>query len=98
MGDERLNMSGSSNGFPLVSRPDFGLYTSSSSHSEGGGLGSVGLSALAAHSQFGTFSGRSNVLFCLSVEERRRIYCQSVMDYFGVFQDYTVYLAKCHIL
>ncbi|KAF1382497.1 hypothetical protein PFLUV_G00144400 [Perca fluviatilis] len=54
-GDERLNMSGSSNGFPLVSRPAFGLYTSSSGRSEFGGLGSLGLSALAAHSQFGTF-------------------------------------------
>ncbi|XP_078117921.1 bromodomain adjacent to zinc finger domain protein 2B-like isoform X2 [Sander vitreus] len=54
-GDERLNMSGSSNGFPLVSHPAFGLYTSSSGHSEFGGLGSLGLSALAAHSQFGTF-------------------------------------------
>lgn len=48
-------MSGSSNGFPLVSRPAFGLYTSSSGRSEFGGLGSLGLSALAAHSQFGTF-------------------------------------------
>ncbi|KAM9347625.1 bromodomain adjacent to zinc finger domain protein 2B [Symphorus nematophorus] len=54
-GDERLNMSGSSNGFPLVSHPAFGLYTSSSGRSEFGGLGSLGLSALAAHSQFGTF-------------------------------------------
>ncbi|XP_032385707.1 bromodomain adjacent to zinc finger domain protein 2B isoform X2 [Etheostoma spectabile] len=51
-GDERLNMSGSSNGFPLVTRPAFGLYTSSSGRSEFGGLGSLGLSALAAHSQF----------------------------------------------
>ncbi|XP_070770351.1 bromodomain adjacent to zinc finger domain protein 2B [Enoplosus armatus] len=54
-GDGRLNMSGSSNGFPLVSHPAFGLYTSSSGRSEFGGLGSLGLSALAAHSQFGTF-------------------------------------------
>ncbi|KAL6100758.1 baz2b [Pungitius sinensis] len=54
-GDERLNISGSSNGFPLVSHPAFGLYTSSSGRSEFGGLGSLGLSALAAHSQFGTF-------------------------------------------
>ncbi|XP_044073969.1 bromodomain adjacent to zinc finger domain protein 2B-like isoform X3 [Siniperca chuatsi] len=54
-GDESLNMSGSSNGFPLVSHPAFGLYTSNSSRSEFGGLGSLGLSALAAHSQFGTF-------------------------------------------
>ncbi|XP_041806612.1 bromodomain adjacent to zinc finger domain protein 2B isoform X3 [Chelmon rostratus] len=54
-GDERLNMSGSSNGFPLISRPAFGLYSSSSGRSEFGGLGSLGLSALAAHSQFGTF-------------------------------------------
>ncbi|XP_053184463.1 bromodomain adjacent to zinc finger domain protein 2B-like [Scomber japonicus] len=54
-GDERLNMSGSSNAFPLISRPAFGLYTSSSGRSEFGGLGSLGLSALAAHPQFGTF-------------------------------------------
>ncbi|XP_031714189.1 bromodomain adjacent to zinc finger domain protein 2B-like isoform X2 [Anarrhichthys ocellatus] len=54
-GDERSNISGSSNGFPLVSHPAFGLYTSSSGRSEFGGLGSLGLSALAAHSQFGTF-------------------------------------------
>nr|XP_040058495.1 bromodomain adjacent to zinc finger domain protein 2B isoform X2 [Gasterosteus aculeatus aculeatus] len=54
-GDERLNVSGSSNGFPVVSHPAFGLYTSSSGRSEFGGLGSLGLSALAAHSQFGTF-------------------------------------------
>ncbi|XP_038576345.1 bromodomain adjacent to zinc finger domain protein 2B-like isoform X2 [Micropterus salmoides] len=54
-GDERLNMSGSSNGFPLVSHPAFGFYTSSSGRSEFGGLGSLGLSALAAHSQLGTF-------------------------------------------
>ncbi|XP_034742358.1 bromodomain adjacent to zinc finger domain protein 2B isoform X3 [Etheostoma cragini] len=54
-GDERLNMSGSSNGFPLVTQPAFGLYTLSSGRSEFGGLGSLGLSALAAHSQFGTF-------------------------------------------
>uniref|UniRef100_A0A8C4EDA8 Bromodomain adjacent to zinc finger domain 2B n=1 Tax=Dicentrarchus labrax TaxID=13489 RepID=A0A8C4EDA8_DICLA len=55
-GDERLSMSG--NGFPLVSHPAFGLYTSSSGRSEFGGLGSLGLSALAAHSQFGAFPGR----------------------------------------
>ncbi|XP_044221779.1 bromodomain adjacent to zinc finger domain protein 2B isoform X1 [Thunnus albacares] len=54
-GDERLNISGSSNAFPLISRPAFGLYTSSSGRSEFGGLGSLGLSALAAHPQFGTF-------------------------------------------
>ncbi|KAM8856300.1 bromodomain adjacent to zinc finger domain protein 2B-like isoform 2-T4 [Spinachia spinachia] len=54
-GDERLNISGSSNGFPLVGHPAFGLFTSSSGRSEFGGLGSLGLSALAAHSQFGTF-------------------------------------------
>uniref|UniRef100_A0A3P8TR78 Bromodomain adjacent to zinc finger domain 2B n=1 Tax=Amphiprion percula TaxID=161767 RepID=A0A3P8TR78_AMPPE len=54
-GDERSNMSGSSNGLNLVSRPAFGLYTSQSGRSEFGGLGSLGLSALAAHSQFGTF-------------------------------------------
>uniref|UniRef100_A0A3Q1GTP3 Bromodomain adjacent to zinc finger domain 2B n=1 Tax=Acanthochromis polyacanthus TaxID=80966 RepID=A0A3Q1GTP3_9TELE len=54
-GDECSNMSGSSNGLNLVSRPAFGLYTSHSGRSEFGGLGSLGLSALAAHSQFGTF-------------------------------------------
>uniref|UniRef100_A0A671YUK9 Bromodomain adjacent to zinc finger domain 2B n=1 Tax=Sparus aurata TaxID=8175 RepID=A0A671YUK9_SPAAU len=54
-GDERLIMSGSPNGFPSVSRPAFGLYTSSSGRPEFGGLGSLGLSALAAHSQFGAF-------------------------------------------
>lgn len=58
MGDERLNMSGSSTGFPLVSRPDFGVYTLSSSRSECGGLGSHSLPVLAARSQFGTLSGR----------------------------------------
>lgn len=47
----------SSAGFPLVSRPDFGAYALSSSRSECGGLGSHGLSVLAAHSQFGTLSG-----------------------------------------
>uniref|UniRef100_A0A7N8WQ03 Bromodomain adjacent to zinc finger domain 2B n=1 Tax=Mastacembelus armatus TaxID=205130 RepID=A0A7N8WQ03_9TELE len=55
MGDERLNMSGNSSGFALVSHPAFGIYTSSSGCSEFGGLGSLGLSALAPHSQFGTF-------------------------------------------
>uniref|UniRef100_UPI0037E82B33 bromodomain adjacent to zinc finger domain protein 2B n=1 Tax=Semicossyphus pulcher TaxID=241346 RepID=UPI0037E82B33 len=47
-GEERLNIPG----VPLVSHPAFGLYTSG--RSEFGGLGSLGLSALAAHSQFGT--------------------------------------------
>ncbi|XP_040003786.1 bromodomain adjacent to zinc finger domain protein 2B-like isoform X3 [Xiphias gladius] len=54
-GDESLNTSGSSHSFPLVSHPAFGLYTSRSGRSEFGGLGSLGLSALAAHSQFGAF-------------------------------------------
>ncbi|XP_071328889.1 bromodomain adjacent to zinc finger domain protein 2B-like isoform X2 [Trachinotus anak] len=54
-GDERLNTSGSSNGFPLLSHPAFGIYTSTSGRSEFGGLGSLGLSALAAHPQFGTY-------------------------------------------
>uniref|UniRef100_A0A7N8Y315 Bromodomain adjacent to zinc finger domain 2B n=1 Tax=Mastacembelus armatus TaxID=205130 RepID=A0A7N8Y315_9TELE len=58
MGDERLNMSGNSSGFALVSHPAFGIYTSSSGCSEFGGLGSLGLSALAPHSQFGTFPGK----------------------------------------
>ncbi|XP_072253218.1 bromodomain adjacent to zinc finger domain protein 2B isoform X3 [Leuresthes tenuis] len=44
MADERSNMCLS---------PAFGLYTSHSGHSEFGGLGSLGLSTLAAHSQFG---------------------------------------------
>lgn len=56
--DERLNTSGSSNSFPLNSHPDLGLYTSSSRHSEYGGLGSLGVSSLAAHSYFGTFPGK----------------------------------------
>ncbi|XP_056289566.1 bromodomain adjacent to zinc finger domain protein 2B isoform X2 [Pseudoliparis swirei] len=54
-GNERSNISGSYNGFPLVSHPAFGLYTSGSGRSEFGGLGRLGLSALTAHSQFGTF-------------------------------------------
>ncbi|XP_070694020.1 bromodomain adjacent to zinc finger domain protein 2B-like [Pempheris klunzingeri] len=53
-GEEWLSVSGSTNGFPLVSRPAFGLYTSAG-RSEFGGLGSLGLSALAAHSHFGAF-------------------------------------------
>lgn len=57
-GDESLNTSGSSHSFPLVSHPAFGLYTSRSGRSEFGGLGSLGLSALAAHSQFGAFPGK----------------------------------------
>ncbi|XP_047457043.1 bromodomain adjacent to zinc finger domain protein 2B isoform X3 [Mugil cephalus] len=44
-----------SNGFNSISHPAFGLYASSSGRSEFGGLGSLGLSALAAQSQFGTF-------------------------------------------
>uniref|UniRef100_A0A3B4YE24 Bromodomain adjacent to zinc finger domain 2B n=1 Tax=Seriola lalandi dorsalis TaxID=1841481 RepID=A0A3B4YE24_SERLL len=54
-GNECLNTSGSSSGFPLLSHPAFGVYTSTSGRSEFGGLGSLGLSALAAHPQFGTF-------------------------------------------
>ncbi|XP_041662878.1 bromodomain adjacent to zinc finger domain protein 2B isoform X2 [Cheilinus undulatus] len=53
-GDEHLNLPLSSNGSPLISHPAFGLFTSSSGRSDFGGLGSLGLSALAAHSQFGT--------------------------------------------
>lgn len=55
---EPSNMSGSSNSFPLISHPGLGLYTSSSGRSEFGGLGTLGVSSLAAHSQFGAFSGR----------------------------------------
>ncbi|XP_030614359.1 bromodomain adjacent to zinc finger domain protein 2B isoform X2 [Archocentrus centrarchus] len=54
MGDECSNISGSPNGFNLANCP-VGLYTSSSGCSEFGGLGSLGLSALAAPSQFGSF-------------------------------------------
>lgn len=56
--DETLNTSGSTSSFPLVSHPAFGLYTSPSRHCEFGGFGSLGLSSLAAHSQFGTFPGK----------------------------------------
>uniref|UniRef100_A0A8D3DSY8 Bromodomain adjacent to zinc finger domain 2B n=1 Tax=Scophthalmus maximus TaxID=52904 RepID=A0A8D3DSY8_SCOMX len=54
-GDECLNTSGKSNSFPFVSHPAFGLYSSSSGRSEFGGLGRLGLSAFAAHPQFGAF-------------------------------------------
>ncbi|XP_068613066.1 bromodomain adjacent to zinc finger domain protein 2B-like [Brachionichthys hirsutus] len=47
--------SGSSNGSPSVRRPAFGLYASNLGFPEVGGRGSLGLSALAAHSRFGTF-------------------------------------------
>ncbi|KAG7503789.1 bromodomain adjacent to zinc finger domain protein 2B-like isoform X1 [Solea senegalensis] len=50
-GDGSLKRPAKSNSFPLVSRPASRLYTSS----EFGGLGSLGLSAFAAHPQFGTF-------------------------------------------
>ncbi|KAF0026480.1 hypothetical protein F2P81_021217 [Scophthalmus maximus] len=56
-GDECLNTSGKSNSFPFVSHPAFGLYSSSSGRSEFGGLGRLGLSAFAAHPQFGAFPG-----------------------------------------
>lgn len=55
--NEHFNTSGSSNTFPLINHPDLGLYTSCSSHSEFGGLGSLGLSSMAAFSRFGTFPG-----------------------------------------
>uniref|UniRef100_A0A672IA54 DDT domain-containing protein n=1 Tax=Salarias fasciatus TaxID=181472 RepID=A0A672IA54_SALFA len=55
--DERVNLSGTSNGFSLAGHPAFGLYTSGSGRSEFGGLGSLGLSAMAAHSQFAAFPG-----------------------------------------
>ncbi|XP_035030147.1 bromodomain adjacent to zinc finger domain protein 2B isoform X4 [Hippoglossus stenolepis] len=54
-GDACLNTYGKSNSFPLVAHPAFGLYASSLGRSEFGGLGSLGLSAFAAHPQFGTF-------------------------------------------
>ena len=59
-GDACLNMSGKSNSFPLVAHPAFGLYASSLGRSEFGGLGSLGLSAFAAHPQFGTFPGKKS--------------------------------------
>ncbi|KAM3607451.1 uncharacterized protein V6R79_008004 [Siganus canaliculatus] len=55
MSRDELLKSRCSNGFSLVGPPAFGLYTSSTGHSEFGGLGSLGLSALAAHSQTGAF-------------------------------------------
>lgn len=62
------NMPNRSNGFNSVSHPAFGLYTSSSGRSEFGGLGSLGLSALAAQSQFGTFPSKFiNVDKCSSL-------------------------------
>uniref|UniRef100_A0A673ZSH6 Bromodomain adjacent to zinc finger domain 2B n=1 Tax=Salmo trutta TaxID=8032 RepID=A0A673ZSH6_SALTR len=49
-------MSTVSSAFPIFNHPAFGLYTTSSGHSEFGGLGSLGMSAaLAAHSQLGAF-------------------------------------------
>nr|XP_046216646.1 bromodomain adjacent to zinc finger domain protein 2B-like isoform X14 [Oncorhynchus gorbuscha] len=50
-------MSTVSSAFPIFNHPAFGLYTTSSGHSEFGGLGSLGMSALAAHSQLGSFPG-----------------------------------------
>uniref|UniRef100_A0A673ZSG0 Bromodomain adjacent to zinc finger domain 2B n=1 Tax=Salmo trutta TaxID=8032 RepID=A0A673ZSG0_SALTR len=51
-------MSTVSSAFPIFNHPAFGLYTTSSGHSEFGGLGSLGMSAaLAAHSQLGAFPG-----------------------------------------
>uniref|UniRef100_A0A7N6A722 Bromodomain adjacent to zinc finger domain 2B n=1 Tax=Anabas testudineus TaxID=64144 RepID=A0A7N6A722_ANATE len=56
---ERSNTSGSSNSFPIISHPALGLYTSNSGlRSEFGGLGTLGVSSLAAHSQFGAFPGK----------------------------------------
>ncbi|XP_035629208.2 bromodomain adjacent to zinc finger domain protein 2B-like isoform X14 [Oncorhynchus keta] len=54
-GDHHFNMSTVSSAFPIFNHPAFGLYTTSSGHSEFGGLGSLGMSALAAHSQLGSF-------------------------------------------
>ncbi|XP_035629194.2 bromodomain adjacent to zinc finger domain protein 2B-like isoform X3 [Oncorhynchus keta] len=56
-GDHHFNMSTVSSAFPIFNHPAFGLYTTSSGHSEFGGLGSLGMSALAAHSQLGSFPG-----------------------------------------
>ncbi|KAK6292646.1 hypothetical protein J4Q44_G00372300 [Coregonus suidteri] len=57
-GDHHFNMSTVSSAFPITNHPAFGLYTTSSGHSEFGGLGSLGMSAvLAAHSQLGAFPG-----------------------------------------
>lgn len=42
----------------LCSSPVFGLYTSNASQSGFGGLGSLGLSTLAAHSQVSKFQGK----------------------------------------
>lgn len=57
-GDHHFNMSTVSSAFPIFNHPAFGLYTTSSGHSEFGGLGSLGMSAaLAAHSQLGAFPG-----------------------------------------
>ncbi|XP_028249800.1 bromodomain adjacent to zinc finger domain protein 2B-like isoform X2 [Parambassis ranga] len=53
--NERSEISGSSNDFNLGSHPAFGLHKSGSGCSEFGGLGSLGLSALGTHSQFGAF-------------------------------------------
>ncbi|KAM7380595.1 hypothetical protein PAMP_003878 [Pampus punctatissimus] len=66
-GDERLNMSGGSNAFPLIGCPSFGLYTSTSGRSEFGGLGSLGLSALASQPQFGTFPDWNIIVYVDSV-------------------------------
>lgn len=54
---ETSNVSGSSNSFPLISHPGFGLCTSTSGRSDFGGLGTLGVSSLAAHSQFGALPG-----------------------------------------
>lgn len=56
MEDECVNMSVSPNGLNLANIP-VALNASSSSCSEFGGLGCLGLSALAAPSQLGTFPG-----------------------------------------
>ncbi|XP_034549339.1 bromodomain adjacent to zinc finger domain protein 2B isoform X3 [Notolabrus celidotus] len=52
-GEKHFNLPPYSNDSPLVIHPAFGPFTSNSGRSEFGGLGSLGLSALAAHSQFG---------------------------------------------
>uniref|UniRef100_A0A665UXV9 Bromodomain adjacent to zinc finger domain 2B n=1 Tax=Echeneis naucrates TaxID=173247 RepID=A0A665UXV9_ECHNA len=57
-GDDCLNTSGSTSSFPFLSHPAFGIYTSISGQAEFGGLGGVGLSALAGQPQFCTFPGK----------------------------------------
>ncbi|XP_015267019.1 PREDICTED: bromodomain adjacent to zinc finger domain protein 2B [Gekko japonicus] len=55
-GDQPCNLSTVSSAFPMVSHPVFGLHTTSSGHTEFGGLGTLGTpTALAAHPQLAPF-------------------------------------------